>query len=147
MIRISDLAIDWIEEVLTIEERCHLFPWSRQMLSDSWEQGHWFLGVFQNECLVGYVVVGPVLTEHHLLSITVDINHQRKGFGRRLLHETMQHSVRMGAETMLLEVRAKNIGALRLYEQCGFVPIGIRKGYYPAVFGVSEDAIVMRVFL
>lgn len=147
MITFHDLALENLEGVLVLEERCHLFPWSRRMLLDSWEQGHYFFGVFSNDCLVGYSIVGPILTEHHLLSITIDVNYQRNGLGRKLLQETMQNSVRMGAETMLLEVRAKNIGALRLYEQLGFVPVGVRKEYYPAVFGVREDAIVMRVIL
>lgn len=147
MIKVRDLSVDSLDAVVALDARCHLFPWTRQMFSDSWEQGHWFLGIFLNEILVGYAIVGPILMEHHLLSMTVDINHQRQGFGRKLLQETIQHSLRMGGESMLLEVRAKNIGAQRLYEQFGFVPIGIRKGYYPAVFGVSEDAIVMRAFL
>ena len=45
-----------------------------------------------------------------------------------------------GVEKVFLEVRKSNIPAFSCYQKCGFVPIGIRKGYY----GNGEDAIVME---
>jgi ribosomal-protein-alanine N-acetyltransferase len=39
-----------------------------------------------------------------------------------------------------LEVRESNFGAQRMYEQFGFRPVGIRRGYY---IETNEDAIVM----
>jgi ribosomal-protein-alanine N-acetyltransferase len=44
----------------------------------------------------------------------------------------------------MLEVRPSNEAALRLYQRYGFLRIGTRPGYYPAVGG-REDAVVMRV--
>ena len=39
-----------------------------------------------------------------------------------------------------LEVRVSNLGAIRLYERFGFVPKGVRRGYYT---DNREDALIM----
>ena len=41
---------------------------------------------------------------------------------------------------LTLEVRMSNSGAQALYQRFGFVPAGVRKGYYPET---GEDALVM----
>jgi [ribosomal protein S18]-alanine N-acetyltransferase len=50
------------------------------------------------------------------------------------------------AETMFLEVRPSNSGAIALYQKLGFNEIGTRKGYYPAENG-REDAIMYALEL
>ena len=45
-----------------------------------------------------------------------------------------------GVERFILEVRAGNVGAIRLYEQLGFEPLGVRKGFYEHP---REDAVIM----
>ncbi len=45
-----------------------------------------------------------------------------------------------------LEVRPSNAIAIRLYESLGFTRIGTRRGYYQAVGG-REDAAVLRLRL
>ena len=49
-------------------------------------------------------------------------------------------SLTLGAETVLLEVRASNAAAIGLYEKYGFVRNGLRKGYYSHP---KEDAVLM----
>ena len=49
-------------------------------------------------------------------------------------------SAECGCERMMLEVRASNIGARKLYKKYGFNEISVRKGYYN-----GEDAIIMEV--
>ena len=41
---------------------------------------------------------------------------------------------------LTLEVRMSNSGAQALYQRFGFVPAGVRRGYYPET---REDALVM----
>ena len=45
-----------------------------------------------------------------------------------------------GATCMTLEVRPSNRAALRLYEGFGFIPKGVRPGYYS---DTGEDALIM----
>jgi len=49
-----------------------------------------------------------------------------------------------GFPSMLLEVRASNQPAQGLYSSLGFTAIGLRKGYYPGLDGIREDAVVMQ---
>lgn len=53
------------------------------------------------------------------------------------------------SERLLLEVRVGNLGAIRLYQRCGFSEDGCRRGYYPAVEGAAgrEDALLMSLVL
>jgi ribosomal-protein-alanine N-acetyltransferase len=46
----------------------------------------------------------------------------------------------LGCRNAVLEVRASNRGAQRLYSRFGFAPVAVRKGYYA---DNNEDAIVM----
>ena len=48
------------------------------------------------------------------------------------------------ARAMLLEVRPSNTVGRALYDSCGFVQIGVRKGYYPDTGGRREDALVLQ---
>jgi ribosomal-protein-alanine N-acetyltransferase len=49
-------------------------------------------------------------------------------------------AVDRGCHDLTLEVRMSNSGAQSLYQRFGFVPAGVRKGYYPET---GEDALVM----
>lgn len=50
---------------------------------------------------------------------------------------------RHDAESVLLEVRASNKPAQRLYASLGFERVGVRKRYY----GDGEDAVLMTLLL
>ena len=52
-----------------------------------------------------------------------------------------------GAQWLWLEVRVSNLRAQRIYEEHGYRRVGQRKGYYPAVGGQREDAVVMSLKL
>lgn len=63
-----------------------------------------------------------------------------KGIGRRLLEALLEEGRRRGAEYAVLDVRASNEAAVRLYESMGFRTIGRREGYYSSP---REDSLVM----
>ena len=58
---------------------------------------------------------------------------------RALLLHTLRSAIANRATSATLEVRAANTGAQRLYHQFGFVPAGIRPGYYAD----GEGAVIM----
>ena len=66
---------------------------------------------------------------------------QGRGLGRRLLDELVRRAERSGAEALLLEVRADNEAAKRLYATSGFEVISVRRRYYQPG---DIDALVMR---
>jgi ribosomal-protein-alanine N-acetyltransferase len=79
------------------------------------------------ECELEFVLVAPQA--------------RRRGIGRTLVQTVLAWARGLGAEEISLEVRQSNAGALRLYEQCGFVVAGRRPGYYA---DPTEDAVLMR---
>ena len=85
--------------------------------------------------------------EVHLLNITVAPAHQRQGWAHVMLDALAIWSRGQQAEWLWLEVRAGNTRAQQIYEHCGFAPVGLRKGYYPAGQGQREDAVVMNLRL
>src|SRR3546814_17958837 len=81
-----------------------------------------------------------VLEDGHVTTIAVDPRWHRYKLGTRLLLALARGGIDEGAQNLTLEVRASNRGAQALYQRFGFVPAGIRKGYYVET---NEDAIVM----
>lgn len=137
-------ALD-LHAVAEIEHRAYSHPWTRGNFENSLKAGHF--GVTLRDPandLVGYAVLMPVVDEMHLLNITVDPRRQRQGHGRLLLAIALATAHDHNLNTMLLEVRPSNIGALVLYQQAGFIEIGRRKGYYPGPANGREDALVLR---
>lgn len=91
--------------------------------------------------LVGY---GGLFAAGHradVQTVAVARDQQGHGLGAALLQELLDEAARRGASEVLLEVRADNDGAMRLYERHGFERIGVRRGYYQPG---RVDAIVMR---
>ena len=136
-----------LDAVLAIEQSAYSHPWSRGNFSDSMAAG------YQLQCLVGgadvlgYFVAMAGYREVHLLNITVAPAHQRQGWARVMLDALAIWSRGLQAEWLWLEVRAGNTRAQQIYEHCGFAPVGLRKGYYPAGQGQREDAVVMNLRL
>ncbi|PCJ39493.1 MAG: ribosomal-protein-alanine N-acetyltransferase [SAR86 cluster bacterium] len=89
--------------------------------------------------VLGYAVIHTVLDESHLLNIVIKKKAQGKGLGDYLLQQLIDFVKAQNQHLFLLEVRASNSKAIKLYENVGFKRNGIRKAYYPAETG-REDA-------
>jgi ribosomal-protein-alanine N-acetyltransferase len=76
-----------------------------------------------------------------LMTIATVPEAQGRGLGRRLLDELVRRAERSGADALLLEVRADNEAAKRLYGTSGFEVISVRRRYYQPG---DIDALVMR---
>ncbi|MGI4814783.1 MAG: ribosomal protein S18-alanine N-acetyltransferase [Janthinobacterium lividum] len=135
-----------LDAVAAIERVAYEFPWNRRNFEDSLRAG--YLGVCLRDAdasLIGYSVLMPVVDEMHLLNVCVAPERQHSGGGLALLDECARLTRLYGMAGILLEVRPSNLRAIRLYEQFGFVSVGMRKNYYPARDRRREDAIVMRL--
>jgi ribosomal-protein-alanine N-acetyltransferase len=137
-----------VDAVWEMEKQVFPYPWSRANFADSIASGYdaWLLRGGDDD-LAGYFVVMYALDEAHLLDVAVALARQRAGLGRYLLDQIVERARAQGMESILLEVRPSNGRALQVYEKYGFSEIGRRKGYYPALEGQREDAIVMRFVL
>ncbi|MRR09608.1 ribosomal-protein-alanine N-acetyltransferase [bacterium] len=131
-----------LDTVSAIEARICAFPWTRGNFADSLKSGHSAWVAYEGDLMVGYGVVMMIIDEAHLLNISIVPERQRQGLGSLLLEHFFAVARGYGGTRMLLEVRPSNESGQGLYGRHGFVAIGRRKGYYPAVDG-REDAIVM----
>jgi [ribosomal protein S18]-alanine N-acetyltransferase len=135
-----------LDAIMAIEPTIYPYPWSRGNFSDSLNAGYSCWVLQQNQRMIGYAVLMPVLDEAHLLNLSIAAAHQGQGLGRALLEHMLQIARRHGALNIFLEVRPSNRPALRLYENMGFNEMAVRRGYYPAKDG-REDAILMGMAL
>lgn len=137
-----------VDAVSVIERSCYAFPWSRGNFIDSLAAGY-PARVLRGPggSMLGYFVAMNGVDEMHLLNITVAAAVEGRGHARRLFDALVALCEQSGAPTLWLEVRASNVRARAIYEHLGLVPVGMRKGYYPAPFGRREDAVVMSLRL
>jgi [ribosomal protein S18]-alanine N-acetyltransferase len=90
--------------------------------------------------VVGYAGLAVYADEAHVLTLGVRGDRRGRGVGALLLRDLLDHAQARGVRRVLLEVRAGNVPAERLYARHGFIPIGVRKRYYQPS---GADAVVM----
>ncbi|ADE12456.1 ribosomal protein S18-alanine N-acetyltransferase [Sideroxydans lithotrophicus] len=131
-----------LDAVLRIEREVHTHPWTQGNFSDALRSKYVCKIYEDKHDILGYAVLMLAVDEAELLDIAIAAQHQRHGWGRRLLDEMMAVARRQGMRRVVLEVRASNAAAIALYRQAGFSDIGLRRDYYQAENG-REDAILM----
>lgn len=136
------LEID-LPAVLEAEQAAYDFPWTEGVFRDCLRVGYGCWVLEQDERPVAHLIMSVVAGEAHVLNLCVHPARQGRGLGAELLQHGLRIASRLGAEMIFLEVRPSNRAALRLYEQAGFVEVGLRKSYYPAPGGAREDALIL----
>ena len=132
--------------ILVIENQAYPIAWNDQLFRDCIQKNYLCQVLMAERQIIGYFIVQIILDEYHILNLCVTPEFQGNGIGKYQLEYIHQ---RAEAETMnrvLLEVRASNIKAKKLYSSYGFHTIGKRKNYYPDFDG-REDAQVMELAL
>ncbi|MFC7369732.1 ribosomal protein S18-alanine N-acetyltransferase [Vreelandella zhaodongensis] len=114
-----------------------------------WQQEALFGQVSAGELLLGYAIVVRLPFEAELQAIGVLPQKQGQGVGGKLLGEVVARARQWQSERLLLEVRASNQRAIRLYQHYEFNEDGRRRGYYPAAQSAAgrEDALLMSRLL
>jgi [ribosomal protein S18]-alanine N-acetyltransferase len=150
--RDGDLVIEpmrrrHLSAMMPIEQAAYPKPWSRNVFESELDQvrdgGRLYLVARRGRSVAGYagvwIVPDPDGAHAHLTNVAVDPARRREGVATRLLAALARRIIERGCVAWTLEVRVGSTGAHELYRQFGFVPAGIRKGYYEQ----GEDAIVM----
>jgi ribosomal-protein-alanine N-acetyltransferase len=133
-----------VAEVVAIERASYQFPWSEGIFRDCLRVGYVCRIVALRGETVGYGVMSVGAGEAHILNLCVHAEVRCRGIGRRLLAYLVERAAASGMGEAYLEVRPSNTGAIRLYQSLGFEQVGIRRGYYQAVGG-REDAAVLKL--
>ncbi len=131
-----------LRSVVKIEAKVYPRPWSMGLFMSEIGQreARTYLVARVGGAVVGYAGMMYVLEDGHVTTIAVDPAWHRHSIGSRLLLALADAGLARGIENLTLEVRVSNEPAKELYRRFGFVPAGIRKGYYVET---GEDALVM----
>ena len=146
---IRELSANDIGTIVRVAQSASPYPWSEQVFHDCFKASYhgWVLskeGLLAPDSILGFVISLVQAPECQLVNICVRPEEQGQGYGRLLLQHAIDDAWSLGCHTIYLEVRAGNLAAIQLYENAGFLQVGIRKYYYPAGNG-REDAVVMAL--
>lgn len=135
-----------VPEVIGIERASYQFPWTEGIFHDCLRVAYLCRVAIQNQQIIGYAVMSMGAGEAHILNLCVREDGRRAGIGRGLIRYLLEQAEDAGMVEAFLEVRPSNAIAMVLYQSLGFEQIGTRRGYYQAVGG-REDAAVLRLRL
>lgn len=127
--------------LVAIEQESFIDAWTAETIADSITEPRTIVLVATvDEIVRGYGVAWTLGDEGDIMHLAVAPAWRRHGLGRALLQALLAACVQVGAQRVLLEVRAGNEAAHRLYEQLGFMAVGTRRRYYRD----GEDALTME---
>ncbi len=125
-------------------------PWSVRLFEGEFEVDsatrHWLVAE-DDGSVVGFagmmfVSLGVDGSEGHLMNVAVAPDHRRNGTARTLCEALFSDAADRGVDAITLEVRLSNTGAIALYRQLGFAPVGQRSSYYTNPDGSKEDGLI-----
>ena len=133
-----------VADVVAIERSSYQFPWSEGIFRDCLRVGYVCRVMTVERQVIGYGVMSFGAGEAHILNLCVAEEYRCRGVGTRMLGSLIDRAAAAGMSEAYLEVRPSNTAAIRLYLSLGFEQVGMRRGYYQAVNG-REDAAVLKV--
>lgn len=120
-----------VNEIHLIDKSAFQDFWSvENFLCDINTNTRCYLGVFENNILVGYLALNIVLDESDVIRIAVKKDCQGNGYAKELFNFAFKHLKLLGVTKVMLEVSDINNKAINLYKKLGFKQIFIRNNYY-----------------
>ena len=124
-----------LNELANLHQKCFPHkPWSADDFADLKKSGCEIIAS-QN----GFIVWRAVADEAELITIGVAPDARRTGIGAAMIGIMEGELKKSGVKSVFLEVSENNTPARKLYEQNGYVQIGVRPKYYDGI-----DAIMMK---
>jgi [ribosomal protein S18]-alanine N-acetyltransferase len=142
LVRIRRLELRDVDAVIALQSACpEIAQWaaSNYKCAAQGEMAGW---IAEDQAgIAGFLVARRLVQETEVLNLAVRAGARRRGVGTSLLREAVDWSRLLGAEGMLLEVRASNVAAVRFYERQGFRVVGRRPRYYAEPI---DDALLLN---
>jgi len=141
---IRPLELGDIDQVTDIEFRTQRLPWSHEAFAAelAYFPKRFFvleLASSGRRAVIGFGGCRQVAEECYLLEFAIDLEFQRRGFGKMLLNHLMEKCRQTGCTVIFLDVRSENTGAIKFYNALGFRETAVRPRSYPD----GGDGIVM----
>ena len=124
-----------LNELANLHQKCFPHkPWTADDFADLKNSGCEIIAS-QN----GFIVWRATLDEAELITIGVAPDARRTGIAAAMMGIMEGELKKSGVKSVFLEVAENNAPARKLYEQNGYVQIGVRPKYYDGI-----DAIMMK---
>jgi len=140
-ITIQALTFDDLNQVLEIENASFKDPWSKGMfIREVGTDNFYVLREKNSKRLLGYFGYWQLFAEFHITNLAVAPEYRLQGIGSFILNYLLSEAKRKNCRRVLLEVRATNLPAQKLYFKFDFEIIGKRKKYYSD----GEEALLLE---
>ena len=130
-----------VAEVCEIERECIETPWGLNGLKDEIEnEAAFYVCIREGDEIAGYGGIRLNSGMADITNIAVKPRYRRRGIGKIIVKTLVLKAKEKDIYDIALEVNENNEAALKLYEKCGFIRVGIRKKYY----NNKDNAIIMK---
>lgn len=140
MLRVEKMTMDDFEKIKDSLEAEFDDFWNSNILKSELENenSRYFVAVENGKILgfAGFIIMPDDIEITNIVTRKLNRGH---GIGKLLLETLMDEAKAYGKNAISLEVNAKNIIALNLYDSFGFEKVGLRTKYYKGI----DDAIIM----
>ena len=127
--------------IAKLEEEIFSDAWSYRDVQDLiCTEGSMCFSAIDNGEVIAYVIGRLIAPEGEIYRVAVKPERRQRGIGYRLLDYAVKTSKGHGLERLFLEVRSRNLPAVKLYTAYGFKQIAVRKSYYK---NPTDDALIM----
>lgn len=128
---------DKINEIIEIEKEAFSEPWTQDTYRELDRNYNTHMYIYYEEKeVIAYAVFLDMVDVFELVKIAVKKEFRGKRYGAKFLTDIIDKF----DKNIFLEVREKNISAIKLYESTGFKRVNIRKNYYR---DTGENAVIM----
>ena len=131
-----------VAQVAALEKLCFCDPWSENSVRTELNNplALWLVALDEDR-VAGYIGSQSVQGDSDMMNVAVDPAYRRQGVGEKLVAELAVQLKELGNESLTLEVRISNEGAIALYGKLAFEQVGRRPNYYR---NPKEDALILR---
>jgi ribosomal-protein-alanine N-acetyltransferase len=132
-----------LDGVVDVERESFTRPWTRDMYAAELRNPsvcHIYVVRTDAYRVAGFCAFWLVVDEAHVNNFAVRPGLRGQGMGGALMRRVLTEAKRQGAVRATLEVRSSNEGAIRFYQNIGFVVTAARRGYYT---DPVEDALIL----
>ncbi len=136
-----ELTEDYIAAAALTEAVCLDTAWSEAQIKEAMHREDTLYAIaVDNGELCGIASCVFSMFEAMVENLAVSEKHRRKGVARELMKLIEKEAKSRSLEQISLEVASRNVGAIALYENMGYIKAGLRKGFYSKQ---KDDALVM----
>lgn len=142
MIQIVPMTDDHVPQIAALEKTIFSDPWSENSVAyELTNPLSMWLVALDGDRVAGYIGSQSVIDMADMMNVAVAEDYRRQGIGEKLVNALIGALKSRGIIALLLEVRASNLSAQKLYEKLGFRQVGRRPNYYTKP---KEDALILR---